>query len=250
MLKWSKFGTVKKRGKRYGQLREKTGQKSVHGVEQAIELLSQTRSAKFDESVDIAVKLGIDPKHADQQIRGSLVLPHGTGKTVRVLVFAKEGKAAEAKEAGADYAGLEELVNKIEKENWLEFDVAIATPDVMAEVGKLGKFLGPRGLMPAPKMGTVTTNVAETVKQSKGGRIEIKNDKGSVVHAPLGKSSFETSKTKENMLFFLSSLLKMKPASSKGEFLKKVSVSNTMGPGISIDMTSIREDIKTFEASA
>ncbi len=241
---------MKKRGKRYEGLRGTVNGGAESSVDEAVGLISRTRSAKFDESVDIAVKLGVNPKHADQQIRGSFVLPHGTGKTLTVLVFAKGEKAAQAKEAGADYAGLEDLVSKIKKENWFEFDVAIATPDVMAEVGKLGKLLGPKGLMPAPKMGTVTNNVAEMVGQSKGGRIEIRNDKGSVVHAPLGKSSFETPKIRENMLFFLSSLLKMKPASSKGEFLRKVSVSNTMGPGISVDLASVKEEIKGFEAGA
>ncbi|QMU56318.1 MAG: 50S ribosomal protein L1 [Candidatus Mycalebacterium zealandia] len=235
-----------KRGKRYAELREKIGNQSVYSVEEAVDLIPQTSAAKFDGSVDIAVKLGIDSKNADQQIRGSLVLPHGTGKNVRVLVFAKDAKAAEAKEAGADYAGFEDLVEKIEKENWLEFDVAIATPDVMSEVGKLGKFLGPRGLMPAPKMGTVTNEIATVVKQSKGGRIEFKNDKGSVVHAPLGKSSFEVSKIKENLVFMLYSLNKMKPASSKGDFFKKVSISNTMGPSINVDLVSIKEEIKAF----
>ncbi len=241
---------MSKTGKRYSEARAKVDKESVYSIEEASMLVSQTRSAKFDESVDMAVSLGIDPKHADQQIRESVVLPHGTGKTLKVLVFAREEKAAEAKEAGADYAGMEDLVEKIEKENWLDFDSAIATPDVMSEVGKLGKILGPRNLMPSPKMGTVTNDVAEMVRQSKGGRVEIKNDKGSVVHVPLGKSSFETSMIRENILFFLSSLLKMKPASSKGEFLKKVSISNTMGPGINIDTAKIREEVKSFESGA
>lgn len=235
-----------KRGKRYEGLRENFDRRSAYSVEEAVGLIPQTSSAKFDESVDIAVKLGIDPKNADQQIRGSLVLPHGTGKDVKVLVFAKDAKAAEAKEAGADYAGFEDLLEKIAKENWLGFDVAIATPDVMAEVGKLGKFLGPRGLMPAPKMGTVTNEIAKVVKMSKEGRIEFKNDKGSVVHAPLGKSSFETVKIKENMIFVISSLNGMKPPSSKGDFFKKVSISNTMGPSINVDLDSVKEEIKVF----
>ncbi|MCY4047671.1 MAG: 50S ribosomal protein L1 [Candidatus Dadabacteria bacterium] len=235
------------RGKRYRGLYEKIEKSSSSSVDEAVEIIKQTRSAKFDESVDIAVKLGIDPKQADQQIRGSLVLPHGTGKDLRVLVFAKDEKAAEAKEAGADYAGFQDMLDKIENEHWLEFDVAIATPDVMAEVGKLGKFLGPRGLMPAPKMGTVTNDVAKVVKESKSGRVEIKNDKGSVIHAQVGRSSFDAQKIRENMVFVLSWLRKMKPQSSKGDFFRKVSVSNTMGPSVNIDLSSVREAVKGFE---
>ncbi len=239
-----------KRGKRYKELCGKFDRESALSVGEAVGLISQTHSAKFDESVDVAVQLGIDPKHADQQIRTSIVLPHGTGKNLKVLVFTKEEKADEAIEAGADYAGLKDMVKKIENENWLDFDVAIATPDVMAKVGKLGKFLGPRGLMPSPKMGTVTNDVAKIVKQSKSGRIEIKNDKSGVVHTLLGKSSFESRNLKENMLFLLSSLQKMKPASSKGEFFKRVSISNTMGPNINIDLMNVKEEIKSFEDGA
>lgn len=247
---WSSVGTVKKRGKRYTELCNKVDKKSAYAIGEAVELISRSRSAKFDESVDIAVKVGIDPKHADQQIRNSLVLPHGTGKTPKVLVFADEKKSSEAREAGADYAGLEEFLKKVEKENWLDFDVTIATPDVMAEVGKLSRILGPRGLMPSPKMGTVTADVAGMVKKSKSGRIEIKSDKGGVVHASVGKSSFEISKIRENLLFFLLSLLKLKPRSSKGEFFKKVTVSNTMGPAIGLDLMSIKEEVKAFEVGA
>ncbi len=246
---WSRI-EMTKRGRRYKELCDRFERRNFYSLEESVSLIPKTRSAKFDESVDIAVKLGIDPKHADQQIRNSLVLPHGTGKTLTVLVFAKDEKVAEAKEAGADYAGLEEFVKKIETENWLGFDVAIATPDVMAEVGKLGRFLGPRGLMPAPSMGTVTNDVANMVKQSKGGRIEIRNDKSGVVHAPVGKSSFKTSHLKENMLFILCSLQKMKPSSSKGDFFKKVSISNTMGPSINVVLASVKEEIKVFESAA
>lgn len=238
-----------KRGKRYEGVSGKVDREAHSNVDEAVNLIVQTRSTKFDESVDMAVKLGIDSKQADQNIRGSFVLPHGTGKNLRVLVFAKEAKAAEAKESGADYAGLQDLIGRIEKENWLEFDVAIATPDVMAEVGKLGKVLGPRGLMPAPKMGTVTNDVAAIVKQSKGGRVEVKNEKGGIVHAPLGKSSFDESKIKENMLFVLSWLQKMKPQSSKGEYFRRVSVSNTMGPSISVDLSNVKESLKGFEGA-
>lgn len=237
-----------KKGKRYSELCDKFDRESMYTLDDAVGFISSTASAKFDESVDLAVKLGVDPKQADQQIRGSFVLPQGTGKNLKVLVFAKEEKAAEAKEAGADYAGLEDIVEKIQKENWLDFDVAIATPDVMAEVGKLGKFLGPRGLMPAPKMGTVTNDIAKIVKQSKGGRIEVKNDKGSVIHTVVGKSSFESPRIKENLLFILSWLKKMKPSSSKGEFFRKVSISNTMGPSVKIDLANMKEEIKSFES--
>lgn len=238
------------KGKNFTEASEKVDRNHHYTVDEAVKLLQETHFAKFDSSVDVAVKLGIDPRQANQQIRTALVLPHGIGKDLKVLVFAKEDKAAEAKEAGADYAGLEELVEKITKENWLDFDVSIATPDVMSEVGKLGKFLGPRGLMPSPKVGTVTQDVAKAVKESKAGRIELKNDKGGVLHAPIGKVSFGDQKLRENFLSFMDSIIKLKPASSKGIFLRKVSISSTMGPGITVDTANLREELKTFEKAA
>lgn len=238
------------RGKHYTEIKEKVDKEKTYTVDEAVELLEQTKSAKFDETVDIAVKLGIDPRHADQQIRTALVLPHGTGKDIKVLVFAKDDKVKEALNAGADYAGLDEYVDKITGENWLDFDVAIATPDVMSVVGKLGKVLGPRGLMPSPKINTVTFDVEKVVKESKSGRIEIRNDKGGVIHAPVGKVSFGKEKLKENIIAFMDSLIKIKPSSSKGIYLRKVTVSNTMGPGITIDTNNLREEIKSYEAAA
>lgn len=238
------------RGKNYIEASKKVDKQSSYTVDQAVKLLEDTHFAKFDATVDVAIKLGIDPRQANQQIRSALNLPHGTGKDMKVLVFAKDDKASEAKDAGADYVGLEELVEKITKENWLDFDVAIATPDVMSEVGKLGKFLGPRGLMPSPKVGTVTMDVEKAVKESKAGRIEIKNDKGGVVHAPIGKVSFGAEKIKQNFLSFMGTLIKMKPVSSKGAFLRKVTVSSTMSPGINVDTVDLREELKIFVKAA
>jgi len=238
------------RGKKYEDIVAKVDKSMVYSIEEAVELIEQTKSAKFDESVDVAVKLGIDPRHADQQIRSAIVLPHGIGKDIKVLVFAKDEKLKEAEEAGADYAGLDEYVEKIGKENWLDFDVAIATPDVMSVVGKLGKILGPRGLMPSPKINTVTFDIDKVVRESKSGRIEFKNDKAGVIHAPIGKTSFGKEKIKDNLLTFIENLMKIKPSSSKGLYLRKVSISNTMGPGINIDNNDIREELKKFEVAA
>ena len=238
------------RGKKYLNVRSKVDLMNAYNLNEALTLLEETKTAKFDETVDIAVKLGIDPRQANQQVRGAMVLPHGIGKKIRVLVFATGEKVKEAEEAGADYVGSEELVNKITKENWLDFDVAVATPDVMSLVGKLGKILGPRGLMPSPKVGTVTFDVAKMVKEAKAGRIEFKNDKGGVVHVPIGKISFGANKLRDNLLVFMENLTKMKPASSKGAFLRKLVVSNTMGPGIKVDIVSIREALKGFEIAA
>lgn len=238
------------RGKAYKEITDKVDKEKSYTVDEAVDLLEQTKSANFDETVDIAVKLGIDPRHADQQIRTAMVLPHGTGKDVRVLVFAKDDKVKEALDAGADYAGLDEYVEKINNENWLEFEVAIATPDVMSVVGKLGKVLGPRGLMPSPKINTVTFDVEKVVKESKSGRIQVRNDKGGVVHAPAGKVSFGKEKLKDNILAFIDTMIKIKPSSSKGVYLRKVTVSNTMGPGINIDVNNLREVLKDYEAAA
>jgi len=235
------------KGKNFVKVKELVDSDKFYSVNEAVELVEKTKRTKFDESVDIAIKLGIDPRQADQQIRSAVNLPHGTGKDIKVLVFAKDNKAEEAKEAGADYVGLDEYVEKITKDNWLGFDVVIATPDVMNVVGKLGKFLGPRGLMPNPKVGTVTNDISEAVKQSKAGRIEIKNDKGGVIHAPIGKVSFGNDKIRENMIAIIDRINKLKPSSSKGIFLKKVSVSNTMGPGINLDLSDVRDALKGGE---
>ena len=239
-----------KKGKNFIEVLNLVEKDKKYTVSEAVELIDKTKRAKFDETVDIAIKLGIDPKQADQQIRMAVNLPHGTGKDVKVLVFANEEKAAEATAAGADYAGLDEYIEKITGENWLGFDVVIATPDVMSKVGKLGKFLGPRGLMPNPKVGTVTNDLTEAVKQSKAGRIEIKNDKGGVVHAPIGKVSFGTDKIKENFLSVVNVINRSKPSSAKGIYLRKITISNTMGPGINIDTVDIRETLKGFNAAA
>ncbi len=239
-----------KKGKKYLESVNMVERDKQYTVSEAIDLIDKTKRAKFDETVDIAIKLGIDPKQAEQQIRMAVNLPHGTGKDVKVLVFANEEKAAEAKEAGADFAGLDEFIEKITGENWLGFDVVISTPDVMSKVGKLGKFLGPRGLMPNPKVGTVTNDIAEAVKLSKAGRIEVKNDKGGVVHAPIGKVSFGVDKIKENFLSVIDVINKSKPSSSKGIYLRKITISNTMGPGINIDTGDIRESLKSFNAAA
>ena len=239
-----------KKGKKFVEVLNLVEKDRSYTVSEAVDLIEKTKRAKFDETVDVAIKLGIDPKQADQQIRMAVNLPHGTGKDVKVLVFANEDKAAEAKDAGADYAGLDEYIEKITGENWLDFDVVISTPDVMSKVGKLGKFLGPRGLMPNPKVGTVTNDITEAVKLSKAGRIEIKNDKGGVVHAPIGKVSFGTDKIKENFLSVINVINKSKPSSSKGIYLRKITLSNTMGPGINVDTGDIRETLKGFTAAA
>lgn len=239
-----------KKGKKYLEVNKAVDAKMNYNVDDAIRLLEATKRAKFDETVEVAVKLGIDPRQANQQIRTGMVLPHGIGKDIRVVVFAKEDKQREAKEAGADHVGLEDLIEKVSKENWLEFDVSIATPDVMSTVAKLGKVLGPRGLMPSPKVGTVTFDIAHAVKEAKAGRIEVKNDKGGVVHAPIGKVSFGFEKLKDNFLVFMDSLLKMKPPSSKGIFVRKITISNTMGPGIKVDSLNVRDTLKNLQIAA
>jgi large subunit ribosomal protein L1 len=205
-----------------------------YGLAEAVALAMHTKYAKFDESVDIAIRLGIDPAKADQMVRGSVVLPGGTGKTVRILVFAKGEKEMEAKKAGADHVGSDDLVAKING-GWLEFDVAVATPDMMAAVGKVGKVLGPRGLMPNPKSGTVTFSVAEVIKEIRSGKVEFRVDKGGVVHAPIGKSSFKPEALQKNVQAILESVVRMKPSTAKGIYVKSITLSTTMGPGIRID---------------
>jgi len=238
------------RGSKYLEVSKKVDQSQHFTLQEALKLIEETKRAKFDETVEIAVKLGIDPRQASQQVRGAMLFPHGIGKSIRVLVFASGEKVKEAEEAGADYIGSDDLIDKIIKENWLEFDVAVAAPDVMSQVGKLGKVLGPRGLMPSPKVGTVTFDIQKAVKEAKAGRIEFKNDKGGVVHARVGKVSFGLAKLRDNLLVFMDTLLKMKPPSSKGTFIKKIVISNTMGPGIKVDFGNVREELKGFEIAA
>jgi len=225
-------------GKKMEAAKQKIDRAKEYSIEEAIKLLKECRYARFDETVEMAINLGVDPKKSDQMVRGTVLLPHGTGKSVRVLVFAKGEKEKEAREAGADYVGAEDLVEKIQK-GWLDFDKAVATPDVMGLVGRLGKILGPRGLMPNPKLGTVTFDVAKAVKELKAGKIEFATDKGGVVHVPVGKVSFDDIKLIENARSIVSSILKAKPASSKGKYLKKITISSTMGPGIRVDINSI-----------
>jgi len=227
------------RGKRYLQSREKIDRTNRYDLDEGLKLLKETGRAKFDESVDMAIRLGVNPKHADQMIRGTLVLPHGVGKTVKILVFAKGEKEKEAREAGADMVGAEDLVEKISG-GWTDFDKAIATPDLMGMVGKLGKILGPRGLMPNPKVGTVTFDVGRAVKELKAGRVEFKVDKTGIVHTTVGKISFDAEKLKENVLALMDVIVRAKPASSKGTYLKSVAISTTMGPGIKLDPNVLR----------
>lgn len=227
------------RGKKYLEERSKVEPGKRYSLEEAVDLSLSTARAKFDETADVAIKLGVNPKHADQMIRGSVILPHGLGKTVRVLVFAKGDKEREALEAGADFAGSDDLVEKV-KGGWMEFDRVVATPDMMGTVGKLGKILGPRGLMPNPKVGTVTFDVKDAVEELKAGKVEFRVEKAGIVHSPVGKVSFGTDKLKENILALVESILKLKPASSKGTYLRAISLSTTMGPGVSIDPMDVR----------
>ncbi|MBP9015410.1 MAG: 50S ribosomal protein L1 [Candidatus Atribacteria bacterium] len=222
------------RGKRYLTIKSKVEPGKLYDPETAIHLVKELANARFDETVEVAISLGIDPKQSDQQVRGAVSLPHGIGKTVRVLVFAQGEKAKEAQEAGADYVGGEELVDKIQS-GWLEFDAAIATPDMMRVVGKLGKVLGPRGLMPNAKTGTVTFDVAQAVKEIKAGRIEVRNDRYGNVHAPIGKASFPVEHLLDNFYALLDAIIRLKPATARGRYIKKIVVSSTMGPGIPID---------------
>ncbi|MCB9025180.1 MAG: 50S ribosomal protein L1 [Bdellovibrionaceae bacterium] len=225
------------KNKRLSSAKEKVDPTKKYSIEEAVKLAVETATAKFDESIEVAVKLGVDPKQSDQQVRGAVALPHGLGKNVRVIVFAKGPKEAEAKEAGADYVGADDLVEKIQG-GWLDFDKAIATPDMMATVSKVAKILGPRGLMPNPKVGTVTMNVGQTVSTEKKGKLAFRVEKAGIVHATIGKSSMGAEKLKDNLKTLMSALMKAKPSSSKGIYLKGVSVSSTMGPGVSIDVVS------------
>ncbi len=225
---------MSKHGKRYQAVLEKIDRERLYEPREALALVKETASARFDETVEVAVRLGVDPRHADQMVRGSLVLPHGTGKQVRVLVFAKGEHAKVAEEAGADFVGVEELAEKIQQ-GWLDFDVAIATPDVMRVVGRLGRILGPRGLMPNPKAGTVTFDVARAIREFKAGRVEFRVDKGGIIHLPIGKVSFSTDQLLENFYTLIEALLRAKPAAARGQYLRSITVSSTMGPGIKIN---------------
>jgi len=227
------------RGKKYEEAKKKVDRAKRYDLDGGIKLLKETARAKFDETVDMAIRLGVNPKHSDQMVRGTVVLPNGVGKSVRILVFAKGEKEKEAKEAGADFIGAEDLVEKITG-GWTDFDKAIATPDMMGTVGKLGKILGPRGLMPNPKVGTVTFDVGRAVKELKAGRVEFKVEKTGIVHTTVGKISFEPDRLKENVLALMDVIVRAKPASSKGTYLKSIAISTTMGPGIKLDPSELR----------
>lgn len=229
-------------GKKMKAALEKIEMNKVHHLEEALRLVKESSYTKFDESVDLAINLGIDPRKSDQMVKGSVVLPHGIGKKVRVLVFAKGEKEKEAVEAGADIVGAEDLVEKITK-GWLDFDKAVATPDIMGLVGKLGKILGPKGLMPNPKLGTVTFDIAKAVKEIKAGKVEYRAEKAGIVHVSIGKVSFDMQKLFDNAMTIVDSILKAKPATSKGRYLKKVSVSSTMGLGIAVDVASLGKGV-------
>ena len=232
-----------KRGKLYKNAVTAIDRGRMYDLNEALELVLKAKFAKFDESVDIAVRLGVDPRHADQMVRSSVILPNGTGKTARVLVFAKGEKEKEALDAGADFAGSDELVAKI-KEGWLDFDKTIATPDMMGEVGKIGRILGPRNLMPNAKLGTVTFDVERVVNEIKKGKVDFRVDKAGVVHAVVGKASFGSDKLQENVLAFVDRLIQLKPATSKGIYLRTISLSSTMGPGVKVDPLQVRGQIK------
>ncbi|HLG21767.1 MAG TPA: 50S ribosomal protein L1 [Candidatus Manganitrophaceae bacterium] len=223
-------------GKKYNAALANVGDR-FYLLGEAVEVVKNTHYAKFDESVDLAVRLGVDPKHSDQMVRGSVLLPHGTGKKVRILVFAKGEKEKEATQAGADYVGLEDYIEKINK-GWMEFDTVVATPDLMGTVGKLGKVLGPRGLMPNPKTGTVTFDIAKAIKDIRQGKVEYRVEKAGIVHAPVGRASFSAAQLLENAQAVIDSIIKGKPASAKGKYLKSITLSSTMGPGIPIDTAS------------
>jgi len=223
-----------KRGKAYKEALTKLEKNKLYDPVDALNLVKEIAPAKFDETIEAHVKLGVDPRHADQQVRGTVSLPHGTGKTVKVLVFAKGEKAKEAEQSGADYVGAEELAEQIQG-GWFDFDVAVATPDMMSVVGKLGKILGPRGLMPNPKAGTVTFDIERTIKELKAGRIEYRVDKTSIVHVPIGRVSFDIEKLQDNLNTFAEALIKAKPAAAKGQYMRSVNVCSTMGPGVKIN---------------
>ncbi len=224
-----------KRGKRYQESAKLVDSKKLYSAKEAISVIEKMPKTKFDQTVELHVKLGVDSKHADQQVRGTVVLPNGTGKTLKVLVFAKGAKAEEAKAAGADFVGAEELIPKIEKENWFDYDVIVATPDMMGVVGRLGKVLGPKGLMPNPKSGTVTMDVTKAISEIKSGKVEYRLDKNNIIHLGFGKVSFGADKLVENYDAIIAAIIKAKPAAAKGQYIKSVSIATTMGPGLYID---------------
>ena len=230
-------------GKRYRAASEAVGQEPLADVSEAIERLKRSTTAKFDETVEVSMRLGVDPRHAEQQVRGTVVLPHGTGKKVRVLVLTKGDKEREAREAGADFAGADEFIKKL-NEGWLDMDVIIATPDMMGEVGKLGRVLGPRGLMPNPRSGTVTMDVAKAVREVKAGKIEYRVDKAGNLHAPIGKASFGKAELVANVQAFLREVIRMKPATAKGQYLRSVTLSSTMGPPVKLDPAALQSSLK------
>jgi large subunit ribosomal protein L1 len=230
-------------GKQHKAAKAQIDRNKAYTIEEALTLVKETAHAKFDETVDVCVRLGVDPRKADQMVRGAVVLPNGLGKDVRVLVFAKGEKALEAQAAGADHVGADDLVAKIQ-EGWYDFDTAIATPDMMGTVGKIGKLLGPRGLMPNPKVGTVTFEIGRAVSEAKSGKVEYRVEKAGIVHAPVGKVSFDLDKLKGNVVALMDALVKAKPATSKGAYLKKISVSSTMGPGVNVDVPALQAQVK------
>ena len=223
-----------KRGKKYQDSVKEFDRTELFDVDQAMDLITKTAKAKFDETVEVHIRLGVDGRHADQQVRGAIVLPHGTGKTKKVLVFAKGPKATEAEEAGAEFVGAEEMAQKIQSENWFDFDVVIATPDMMGVVGRLGKILGPKGLMPNPKSGTVTMDVAKAIQEVKAGKVEYRLDKTAIIHCPIGKKSFGKEKLTENFTALMDAIIKAKPASAKGTYVKSAVLASTMGPGVKV----------------
>ncbi|MCI9420676.1 MAG: 50S ribosomal protein L1 [Eubacterium sp.] len=223
-----------KRGKKYVEAAKLVDRMTQYEPEEAIDLVKKTAVAKFDETIEAHIRLGVDGRHADQQVRGAVVLPHGTGKTVRVLVFAKGDKVSEAEAAGADFVGGEELIPKIQNEGWFEFDVVVATPDMMGVVGRLGRVLGPKGLMPNPKAGTVTMDVTKAVNDIKAGKIEYRLDKANIIHVPVGKASFSAEQLSENFNTIMDAIVKAKPSSAKGQYMKSVTIASTMGPGIKV----------------
>ena len=227
------------KGKKYQDSAKLIDKSKLYDASEAIDLVCQTSKAKFDETVELHIRLGVDSRHADQQVRGAIVLPHGTGKSVKVLVFAKGDKADAATAAGAEYVGAEDLVTKIQKDNWFDFDVVIATPDMMGVIGRLGKVLGPKGLMPNPKAGTVTMDVAKAVQEAKAGKIEYRLDKTNIIHCPIGKASFGVEKLSDNFNALMGAVIKAKPASAKGQYVKSCVIASTMGPGIKINSAKL-----------